>query len=418
MRKTQWGVLAVATAAALVLTGCTAPAGDGGQDEDVTLTYWDFIDPSQDNARSVALKENIEAFETANPNIDVQLEVVSYGDMISRLPQAAAAGQVPDVVKMYTPLVAQVAAAGVYQPLPEAATQIDDWLRPIDQLVDAEGNQVAVPYEYRTCALFYNQKILDELGVAVPTTWDELVDAAAKASAAGYVGFGSGFSDVDNSAIISELFDCFMAELDQPIVDKDGKAAFATAKAEEYSQFLADLRDAGAYSSSVVADQYSTVTDGLSNGTVAFGVLGTHRVVTIQSVNPDVQWTNLPAASDGSQTGATFGFTFGIGSSSTHAEAAWKFIEYMTGPEAQARMATGGEVPVRAASYDEDYFSTPEAETVLAIRDYVENYSTPNTYAANWLKIATGLASAGQQLVLNDISASEYLQVAQDAANG
>jgi multiple sugar transport system substrate-binding protein len=80
-------------------------------------------------------------------------------------------------------------------------------------------------------------------------------------------------------------------------------------------------------------------------------------------------------------------------------------------------MATGGEVPVRASTYDEDFFSTPEAETVLAIRDYVEQYSTPNTYAPNWLKIATGLASAGQQMVLNGISAKEMLTVAQDAGN-
>jgi multiple sugar transport system substrate-binding protein len=337
--------------------------------------------------------------------------------MISRLPQAAAAGQVPDIVKMYTPLVPQVASAGVYQPLPEAASKIDDWLLPVDQLVDDQGRQIAVPQEYRTCSLFYNQKILDELGLTVPTTWDELVASAKAASEAGYVGFGTGFSDVDNSAIISELFDCFMAELDQPLVDDEGQAAFATAKAEEFSQFLVELNDAGALSSSVVADQYSTVTDGLSNGTVAFGVLGTQRVVTIQSVNPDVKWTQLPAASNGSQVGATFGFTYGIGSSSTHADAAWTFIEYMTGAEAQARMATGGEVPVRASTYDEDFFSTSEAETVLAIRDYVEQYSTPNTYAPNWLKIATGLASAGQQMVLNGISAKEMLTVAQDAGN-
>ena len=34
----------------------------------------------------------------------------------------------------------------------------------------------------------------------------------------------------------------------------------------------------------------------------------------------------------------------------------------MTGPEAGAKMATGGEVPTRASTYELPFFSTPEAE--------------------------------------------------------
>lgn len=409
--------LAALAAASLLLAGCSASGGGEASDGPVTLTYWDFLDPSQDNPRANALKQNIANFEEANPDINIELSVVSLGDMLSRLPQAAAAGQAPDVFKMFTPTVPQMAAAGAYSPLPEAAADVTDWLVPSDSLVGPDGQQVAVPYEYRTCALYYNQKILDEIGASVPTTYDEVVDVAGKAADAGYTGFGTGFSDTDNSAIIATLFDCFMSQVDQEIWDSEGAAAFATAKGEEFGSFIADLREAGALGTSVVSDSYSTVTDGLANGTSAMSIVGTERIVTFGSSNPDIKWAPLPKASTGDTTGATLGWTMGIGAGSKHTEAAWKFIEYMTGPEAGELLASGGEVPTRAATYEQPYFSTPEADTVNAIADYVQTNSRPHTYDDNWITIATALSQSGQSLALNDLSGSEFIKAAQDAAN-
>jgi ABC-type glycerol-3-phosphate transport system substrate-binding protein len=416
MVRKRWRLAVVLAAAAILLaTGCSGSASESGGR--VTLTYWDFLDPSQDNPRAKALKENIANFEAANPDIKVQLAVVSLGDMLNRLPQAAAAGQAPDVFKMFTPQVPQMASAGAYSPLPAAASETKDWLRPIDTLAGRDGKQVAVPYEYRTCAFYYNQKILKQLGVEVPKTYDEVVKVAGKAAKAGVTGFGTGFSDADNSAIIATFFDCFMSQVDQPIWGGDGKAAFATEKGIEFGNFLADLRDAGALAKSVTSDTYGTVADGLANGTVAMTVLGTERIVTMASQNPDVKWTSLPTASTGDDTGATIGWTLGIGANSKHADAAWKFIEYMTGPKGGAVMATGGEVPTRAATYKEAFFSTPKAETVNKISAYVKSNSKPHTYADNWIAVATGLSHAGQDLFLNKKSGSDFITSAQDAAN-
>ncbi|MGV2985735.1 ABC transporter substrate-binding protein [Microbacterium sp. AGC85] len=417
MIRKRWSTAIVgAMAASVMLAGCTADTEPESQGP-VTLTYWDFLDPSQDNPRSSALKENIANFEAANPDITIDLSVVSLGDMLNRLPQAAAAGQAPDVFKMFTPQVPQMAAAGAYSPLPSAATEITDWLRPTDKLAGPDGQQVAVPYEYRTCALYYNQKILDQVGATAPTTYDEVIDVAAKASAAGFTGFGTGFSDTDNSAIISTFFDCFMSQVGQEIWNEDGDADFATDKGEEFGNLLADLRDADALGTSVVSDTYSTVTDGLANGTVAMAVLGSERAITLGGQNPDVKWTSLPKASTGDDIGSTFGWTMGIGAGSKHTEAAWKFIEYMTGPDAGAVMATGGEIPTRAATYEEAFFSTPEADAVNSVAEYVESNSEPHTYADNWVSLATALSQSGQALYLNGLSGGEFINTAQDASN-
>jgi multiple sugar transport system substrate-binding protein len=419
MNKKRWStIIAVAAVAATVLAGCSAtpssqPAKSHGP---VTLSYWDFIDPTQDNPRAKALKENIANFEKANPDIKINLSVVSLGDMLSRLPQAAAAGTAPDVFKMFSPVVPQMAAAGAYSPLPAAASKVTDWLHPTSNLAGPDGKQVAEPYEYRTCALYYNQKILDQIGAQVPTTYDQVVDVAKKAAAAGFTGFGTGFSDTDNSAIIGTFFDCYMNQVGQQL-DKDGKYVFATKKGDEFGNTLADLRDGHALGKNVVSDTYGSVADGLANGTVAMAVLGTERIVTFASTAPDVKWTSLPTASTGGKTGTTFGWTLGIGAGSKHVDAAWKFIAYMTGPKAGAVMATGGEVPPRAATYKQPYFSTPEAKTIKKIADYVKSNSKPRSYPNNWNTMATGLANAGQALVLKGTSGTEFIKSAEDAGN-
>ena len=173
MNNKRWGFAATAAVAAgILLVGCAGsstpipiePASSHGP---VTLTYWDFIDPSQDNPRANALKDEHGGLRGGQPEHQTSnSSVVSLGDMINRLPQAAAAGQAPDVFKMFTPTVPQMAAAGAYSPLPSAASAeitMTGSVRSTD-LVGPDGAQVAVPYEYRTCAFFYNEKILAEIG--------------------------------------------------------------------------------------------------------------------------------------------------------------------------------------------------------------------------------------------------------------
>jgi multiple sugar transport system substrate-binding protein len=383
------------------------------------LTYWDFIDPSQDNLRAISLRQNIANFEAANPGITVESSVVSYGDMLARLPQAAASGQVPDVVKMFSPMVPQLISAGVYQPLDPYMKDVSttDWLQPWGATV-FDGKKMVIPYEIRTSCLMYNTSIFKKLNIEVPQTWDQVVAAAKVAKAAGYTGFGTGFSKADNASVIVELFDSFLTQVGQPITNDQGKAVFDTAKGEEFFAFMKKLQDQGILDSSVISNQYTQVDDGLQNGTVAMAIVGTHRIVSLQAVNQQLGWAPLPGVDQSTRGAATYGWTMGIGSSSKHQEAAWKFVDYMTSNAAQVLLTKGGEVPTRKSTYEDPSFnSTPVGKTVLAIRAFLEADGIAHTYPKNWLTIGNSLADSLQQMYLQNLSPADTMKVAVDGAN-
>ena len=393
-----------------------APSGASGP---VTLIYWDFIDPGQDNLRAKALKQNIADFEAANPGITVESSVVSYGDMLARLPQAAASGQVPDVVKMFSPMVPQLIAAGVYQPLDPYLKDVSrtDWVQSWDATV-FDGKKMVLPYENRASCLMYNTSIFKKLNIAVPQTWDQVVAAAKVATAAGYTGFGTGFSKADNASVLVELLDAFLTQVGQPITNEQGQAVFDTPKGEMFFAFIKQLQDQGILDSSVVSNQYTQVNDGLSNGTMAMAIVGTHRLVSLKAINDQLGWAPIPGVDQSTRGTSTYGWTLGIGSSSQHQEAAWKFIDYMTSNKAQVLLATGGEVPTRTSTFEDPFFTSDETgKTVFAINEYLQRDGNAHTYPKNWLTIGNALADSLQQMYLSNLSPADAMKVAVEEAN-
>ncbi len=59
----------------------------------------------------------------------------------------------------------------------------------------ADGDVFAVPIQAVNAAVYYNKDIFAELGLEIPTTFEELLDVAQKLQDAGYVPFANGIAD-------------------------------------------------------------------------------------------------------------------------------------------------------------------------------------------------------------------------------
>jgi len=139
--------------------------------EDVTtITVW--IGTARDQAN--VIKSLIDETFTPQTNINVKLQLVD----MSTLLQATLAGQGPDVaVQVGNDLPMNYGMRSAVVDLSEFSdlSEIRSRFRESAMVpYEFDGHTFALP-ETETCLMmFYRKDILDELGLAVPTTWDEM----------------------------------------------------------------------------------------------------------------------------------------------------------------------------------------------------------------------------------------------------
>lgn len=165
----------VASAAAVVsvavLSGCGAAAG-GGTDGPVTLELW---------AWTAEGKSVVDQWNSENPDIQVKLTDAGGGDESSaKLLTASRAGNAPDLALVEYTTLPSLIVAGVPQEITDYVDDVQDvftegtWAQ-----TTFDGAVFGVPQDVGPMAFVYRQDRFEELGVPVPTTWEEFRTAAA-----------------------------------------------------------------------------------------------------------------------------------------------------------------------------------------------------------------------------------------------
>lgn len=179
------------TISSLALAGALAVASAGAavaqDDEQVTLQYWAWFPPLP------TTEKMIEAFEAENPNIDVEINIFESQVYQDKLPLALASGDALDLVAVQTSsMVDQL--RGDLQPLePLLEEHVGaDWAemyaaKAVDQakLLAEDGELYILPLGGLGSVVGYvNAELMDELGLEVPTNYDELKAYADAVTAA------------------------------------------------------------------------------------------------------------------------------------------------------------------------------------------------------------------------------------------
>lgn len=129
-------------------------------------------------------KDIVTAFEKKYPNVTVNL--VNAGTSTteySKLQNAVKAGSGgPDVAQIEYYALPQFALSGAIQPLDSYGLDSlkSDYSQAVWDSVDINGQLDGLPQDTGPMALFYNQKVFQQYGLTVPTTWDEYIADAKK----------------------------------------------------------------------------------------------------------------------------------------------------------------------------------------------------------------------------------------------
>jgi raffinose/stachyose/melibiose transport system substrate-binding protein len=194
--KKLFAGVALAAAGSLVLAGCTNSTDDSA-DGVTEITFHSWL-PTQDQWPDI-----IAAFEAENPDIKINFtREEDYAAYTTNLDNEILAGEIPDLYGI------QVGASfDDYSEFAlDTAEYASDWISDlngaaVEQTTNSDGVVAAVPILMGGMEYYlYNKTLLDQLGLALPTNYEELVSVSTAARAAGYSPFAMGAADTWHSS--------------------------------------------------------------------------------------------------------------------------------------------------------------------------------------------------------------------------
>ncbi|MFC8076292.1 ABC transporter substrate-binding protein [Streptomyces sp. NPDC057307] len=388
---------AVAVAALSVLTAaCTGQSGDTASDDPnakTTITFWHgWSAPSEVKA----IKENIDRFENAHPNIKVDV-VGNIND--DKLNQALRAGgsKGPDVVSSFTTSnVGKFCSSGAFADLEPfiKKDKIDlakTFPKVLLQYTEFEGDRCALPLLSDAYGLYYNKDAFKEAGItAPPKTMSELTEVAKKLTKPK----GDTYEQVGMMPTYhgyETVVDHYMSSWDHAYFDKDGKSNIAKdpafAKMFTYQKKL--VEDLGGFAKlekyrSTFGDEWGAKHP-FHTGQVAMQLDGEWRLGMAEDAGVDFEIgvAPMPVADDEADSygkGFLSGTIMGIAPQSKKQNAAWELVKYMTtDTKAVVEFANGiNNVPsTLAALKSPDLKFDPRFKTFLDIAQHPKS-NTPD----------------------------------------
>lgn len=240
--------LAVMLAGALTLgaqTGVWAASDTSDQKKEGELTLLmlnNWIDETE--AKGKELAKVIKQYEEENPGVEITLQGASQQDIKESFQTAALAGGGADIVVMDNSGHAiDLAAMGLLYPLEDITTADELTAQYQEGPLNSgkfEGKYYSVPWYMDCTGLYYNKERLEELGIDVPTTWEELSDAVDKAKEAGYGGIITYQS--------AYAFYSFFYQNECPVIDTSGdipQVVIDNKEGKEAWNYICDLISKG-----------------------------------------------------------------------------------------------------------------------------------------------------------------------------
>ncbi|MFF3429679.1 ABC transporter substrate-binding protein [Streptomyces sp. NPDC002602] len=336
------------------------------------------------------LKKVAADFEKKYPKVDVELVNAGTGDkQYTALQNAVAAGSgAPDVAQVEYYAVGQFAIGKALENLaPYGASSHDQtfttgpW-----SAVRYDKGIYALPMDSGPMALFYNKKVFDRHGVAVPATWDEYVEAARalhKADPKLYITNDTGDAGATTSLIWQAGGRPYKVEGTEVGID------FGDAGTTRYARTWQKLLDERLLAP--VTSWSDEWYKGLSDGSIATLSTGAWMPANFASGAPaasgDWRVAPLPQWTRGAKAAAeNGGSSLAVPKAAKNKALAYAFIEYATtGAGATARVSEGAFPATRADLESKaflatafPYFGGQQANQVLA--DAARNVGTGWSY--------------------------------------
>ncbi len=445
-----WRTVAVVAAIILVLTSCTAlvapaqPAPAGATDATATevaaeaataeaaagnavtlrITWYD------DGNEGTILRDLLDRFEAANPDIKVIVDTVPYAQgILESLPLQLEAGQGPDLAR-----VTQLGdLAKHYLDMRPLLSNPDYWdtnFGPFLTWMQSEAGGKAIPgfmTQLTVTGPFINRTLFDQAGVAVPSdasdqvTWEEWADATRKVAEA----TGTFAMVMDRSGhrlagpAVSEGAKYFNADGYPAMVGDEGFKKMA--------QLMIDWHADGTMMPEVwigSGGSYAAGNEPFINGQVALYMSGSWQIGQFaDKIGDAFDWEAVPnPCGPGGCTGMPGGAALVAINTTQHPQEVTRLMEYLTQEDVMAEfyartLFIPGHLGLAAKGIDFDT-ELPQAKQSLAMFSSQVNKLEPLAYDLQAYKYNTVLFNANRdrlgQVLAGELTLDEAIAKMQE----
>jgi multiple sugar transport system substrate-binding protein len=159
-------------------TACSTPAPPAPQDPGAPIDIWVRKPPGSNTEKTT---QQLAAAFTAKTGVQTTVTAL-FDDFETKLQQAAAQRQLPDIVINDTAQLGSLVKQGIVREVKKDSIEGQDKLTPAswDAAKGADGRYYGVPNSAQSFALFIRKDWREKMGLPVPKTWAQL-DALATA---------------------------------------------------------------------------------------------------------------------------------------------------------------------------------------------------------------------------------------------
>ena len=405
MRIMRWRTVVVGIGAVALAAGAAA-CSSGGSASSVSASANQTIVFAESGLGTEGQQTQvaINAFEKANPNIKVTVQVLSSDSTtyLSQLEHDFISGSsTPDVFESDVTYPAKFAQAGWVLPLTQFNVNTSQYFSTEVAAGTYDGTLYAVPWFDNPEGLFYRTDLVK----TPPTSPAEVVsDAQAAMKADPALKEGIAFeADKYEGAITAFLTvdSAFGGKLDPSNVNTPGNvAALNWLHDAIYTTKIAPQ--------AVTGWQEGQVEEQFASGYAAFAI--NYPFVEAQQLAPAVKghvgYIPFPASSGGTPGSALGGEMLAINAKTAHAAAAYKLIKYLaSAPVETARAIAVGDPPSLPSAYTSAlYTAAPYFENVKTLN----GYAAPRPVTPNYLQVSSDLQT---------LFSSVYANASPDAAS-
>ncbi|MEU3241839.1 MULTISPECIES: ABC transporter substrate-binding protein [unclassified Streptomyces] len=385
MRRTTGRLLRGFTVLSVLALGATACGGSDDSSSGQKAVSATDIQAALKKGGSVTvwaweptLKTVVADFEKKYPKVKINLVGDRSGDKhYTALSNAIAAGKgVPDVAQVeYFALSQYSLTKGLSDLAPYGAGKLAAKYTPGPWNAVSDGDKVyGLPMDSGPMAMFYNKKVFDKYKIAVPTTWDEYVDAARKlhkADPKAYIANDAGDAGFTTSMLWQAGSRPYKVDGTKVAVN------FEDAGAKKYTDTWQKLIDEKLLApiNGWTDDWYK----GLGDGTIATLTTGAwmpaNFVSGVPNASGDWRAAPMPQWTEGDKTTAeNGGSSLALPALGKNKELAYAFVEYAdSGAGVQSRIKEGAfpatKAELQSADFQNikfDYFGGQQANKIFA----------------------------------------------------